>query len=172
VNLDKLYDQILARKESRESSTLTINTLASSASLILFVFFLNSDPQLIHRNLIIVLGILFPLVAIGFREINFYYIQAHDNTLLNAILFHDFDGTDKEKEEIKNAIQYKQSRRTKTFLLRFLVMIPVFGWVMVNDYFVGIIINIVLVLLIIAFTIKIKFGEPKNDIPSFLKDHI
>lgn len=167
MSYDKLYDQLLARKETRESSTLSLVTLASSASLILFIFFLNDEGE--HRVLINILGILFPLIAIIYREINFYYIQAHDNTVLNAILLKEFDGTDEQKKEIKNVIQYKKYRRLKKFLLRFLAVLPVLGWILVIDYTTGAIISFIIIMIIIAFSLDNKFKEPEDSVPSFLK---
>lgn len=138
MNLDKLYDQILARKETRESSTLTMVTMASSASLILFVFVMgeNIEDSLLHL-LIPILGILFPLVAIAYREISFYYIQAHDNTILNAILLKELKVTNEEKNEINNVIKYKNGTRAKKFLGRLLMGLPIFGWILYLDYLVG-----------------------------------
>lgn len=168
MNFDKLYDQLLARKESREIATLTMTTLASSASMILFIFFLQDDSP--YRNIVHVLGILFPLLAIGYREINFYYIQAHDNTVLNAILLKEFKGTKEEKKEVEGIIKYKKYRRLKKFLLRFLFTLPIFGWIMVFDYFVGFIINFIIVMIIFVFSLDPTFREPKDSLPSFLKN--
>jgi len=173
VNYDKLYDQILARKETRESSTLTMISITSSASLVLLVIFLQptsdqnqlSDSEIMQKFVVKILGILFPLIAILYREITYHYIQAHDNEVLNAILFKELSLNKEQKQKIEDSILYKEKRGIRLFLLRFLITLPALGWLLVSDPFIGGVISLIILMIIIAFSLRPRFSRPKINLP-------
>jgi len=178
VSYDKLYDQLLARKESRESSTLTMVAIASSASLLLFIFYVGNldkiTPDLILSNIIQIIGIVFPLLGIFYREITFRSIQAHDNTILNAILLRDVPDVSQHDIIRDVVIKYERYRTIRQILLYSLLMIPVLAWIFLYDYFIGGIIDFIIILLIISLPIPLQRSTkedrfPETELPDFLQ---
>ncbi|HSB49810.1 MAG TPA: hypothetical protein VLC72_00570 [Nitrosopumilaceae archaeon] len=86
---DKLFDFIVARSKTRETSTLTIATIAASASLILLALYFQPVIQTNenYSNLIRIMGILFPVIGIAYNEVTSRTIQDADQIWIrNKIL--------------------------------------------------------------------------------------
>jgi len=73
---DKTLDVLIARTNTRETSTLTIVTVAASASLILLGLYSQSSLQ--PSWIIVVLGMAFPILSLIYRTITYYTIQKDD----------------------------------------------------------------------------------------------
>ena len=174
MSYDKLYDMILARRETRTTTTLTMATIASSASLLLFIFYLQPENLDVKSKILIpILGIVFPLIGISYREITYKYIHKHDNTILNALLLKDVNFS--KRREIKyDVILYNKHRITRDFLLRLLFIFPIFGWVIISfDWIPGLILNILIIMFVFAVSLPSRIPEnkdfPETEIPDFLK---
>lgn len=172
-NYNKIYDQILARRETRATTTLTMVTIASSASLLLLIFYLDIDES-IKRSIeyIPIMGIAVPFLALIYREITYYYIHRNDNEILNAIALKDV--VEGEREFFKNSIiQYNKFRPAREFLLKLLFVFPLFGWFLNFDSFLGSIMIFITMLFIIGFSLNSRNPEknkfPESELPDFLK---
>ena len=73
---DKLFNLLVARTQTRETSALAVVIIAASTSLILLAFVCQPNGE--QRNLLAVVGILYPILGMSFREIAFRTIQNHD----------------------------------------------------------------------------------------------
>lgn len=72
----KLLDVLIARTQTRETSTLAISMIAASTSLILLAFVCQPNGE--QQNLLAGVGILYPILGMSFREIAMRTMQNHD----------------------------------------------------------------------------------------------
>ncbi len=89
---DKMFDYILTRSRTRESSTLTIATVASSASLLLIALYIqatveaeiNNHPNAFdkYKQGVGWVGVLFAGLGIAYREATALTIHQNDERWL------------------------------------------------------------------------------------------
>ena len=73
---DKLFNLLVARIQTRETSTLAITIIAASASLILLGFVCQVNEE--QRIPLVCIGIIYPILGILYREITYATIQKND----------------------------------------------------------------------------------------------
>ena len=93
---DAFFDYILARSRARESSTLTLATVAASISLVLFALYIQADIEpepneqaaifAKYKYWISCTGLLFALVGISYRAITAHTIHRWDQKLIEDYL--------------------------------------------------------------------------------------
>lgn len=123
---DKMFDYILARSRTRESSTLTVATVASSASLILLAlymqiitqpdFWLTQDQDILIKTA----GCIFIVLGIAYRDFTALTIHGDDEHWLrhqagitgNRVLGRTFDDI-------------------RSVLIRSLLLLPFLAWIYV-----------------------------------------
>ena len=116
---DKTLDVLIARTNTRETSTLTIVTVAASASLILLGLY--SQDSLQPSWIIVVLGMAFPILSLIYRTITYYTIQKDDyEEIRNRI-------PAKDHQIIKN----ENGKEGRTILYYSIVGLPILGWLLV-----------------------------------------
>jgi len=120
---DKLFDLLVARIQTRETSTLAIVIIAASTSLILLGFVCQIDVE--QRTPLVIIGILYPILGMSFREIAYRTIQNHD---LEQIKKHF------SAEEVKIVLggYHNLSRRIIFYLLFALLSLVL--WVLVSAF--------------------------------------
>lgn len=124
------FDYILARSRTRESSTLTIATVASSASLVLLALYIQAlvDVELNEdigislsfdkfKPLIQVTGITFAAVGILYRDVTIFAIHKADERTLQT----------------QTRPQPNTHDAPRSGILRALLVIPIIAWVYVMD---------------------------------------
>lgn len=143
-----MFDYILARSRTRESSTLTIATVASSASLILLVLYMQApsvtcsscQPTLLspYAFAIIYFGMVFAIVGILYREVTKYTIHGNDERWLKACAKkcskECLNLEDKEGRTIPNPLYYCDGSRLREGILRALLVIPIIAWSFIIDH--------------------------------------
>jgi len=117
---DRLFSLLVARTQTRETSTLAVVIIAASTSLILlgFVCLVNEG----QRNYIACIGILYPILGILYREIAYATLQNRDLKQIRKHL---------SAEEVDIVLdKYKKWYRKIIFYLLFAVL-PLGAWVFV-----------------------------------------
>ena len=116
---DKALDVLIARTNTRETSTLTIVTVAASASLILLGLY--SQDSLQPSWIIGGLGMAFPILGLIYRTITYYTIQKDDyDEIRNRI-------PSKDHKIIKN----ENGKEGRTILYYSIAGLPILGWLLV-----------------------------------------
>jgi len=124
---EKLFQFLTSRTQSRETVSLTIATITSSASLILIVLFFNVKQE--FPILAIILGILFPLMGLIYIQITYSGIHRHDHWWIRKIISENNDsGKDTEK-----ILRYEKHRKRRNVLIRLIISLPIFGWFFIID---------------------------------------
>jgi len=117
---DKIFDLLVSRTLTRETSTLTILTITASASLILIPLFYQIYQELNWAFGII--GILFPIFGLLYREVTYRTIQRDDYNEIRNIV------NDTKKNEI---IENKNGERRRKVLFYSISLFPVFIWIII-----------------------------------------
>lgn len=163
---DKLFHFLVSRLQNRESVSLALSTITSSASLILLSLALYR-PESISLPLIF-MGILFPLVALIYIEITYQGLHRHDHKWIKELIYEDkkWDSRSREKDEIKHDIlEFTKNRVLRIVLIRFLFLLPILGWLFILDwkldlgYYMGIYLTEITIGLLI---IRYNFDEIKD----------
>jgi len=117
---------MVARSQGRQTSTLAIASIASSASLVLFI--LNFQEPKPLEDSIFVLGVLFPLLGLAYYEIKQKTIQNSDfSWILKKI---DEQTPTAEKDKVKKIIRGPLHQSVATGICwRILLILPVLGWI-------------------------------------------
>lgn len=115
-----LFDYILSGVRTRESSTLVIATVASSASLVLLA--LNLDNSNTLFTLYAAAGFWFPIIGFVYREITINSIDHADHDDLNGIL------GKQRKTMRRNLWGVHIFSFTRGMTLRLLLLIPSMAW--------------------------------------------
>jgi len=120
VTKDKLFNLLVARTQTRETSTLAITIIAASASLVLLGFACQVVEE--DRIPLVIIGILYPTLGMVFREFIYQTIQKHDFEQIGKFLTND---------EMKIVLGgYPTWPRRVIFYLLFAV-IPIVAWVLI-----------------------------------------
>jgi len=117
---DKLFNLLVARTQTRETSTLAITVIAASASLILLGFVCPINVE--QRIPFVIMGIIYPILGMLYREYTYLTIQNSD---FEQIRRHFSD----EEEDIVRGGYSSLPRRVLFYLL--FVVIPIAGWVLI-----------------------------------------
>ena len=139
---DKLFQYLISRIQVRETSTLTVAAIASSASLILMGLF-GTESGLI--NAISLIGFLSPIIGFLYFEITFATQQSWDYDSIREII--DKEAT-QFKEDKRNKIIIGKNRTEvlpKQALWRILLALPVIGWFSLLSKDLNLIILIILI---------------------------
>ncbi|MFY3741358.1 MAG: hypothetical protein HMLIMOIP_001813 [Candidatus Nitrosomirales archaeon] len=133
------FDHKLQRSRTRESSTLTIATVASSASLLLLGLYLQvlCDEQCKNnvglRQMIIFTGILFALLGIAYRDVTAFTIHRDDECYLRIKMRY----CNKKKANLNEIRDGGNSHIVRAGSLHFLLIIPLWAWGVVLLYSSG-----------------------------------
>jgi hypothetical protein len=117
----KKFDYILARSRTRESSTLTIATVASSASLVLIALYIQAEVEDSegklekYKGLIQGMGLLFPIIGILYREVTARTHKKDEDFL-------------KEQALSWNDPLANTHDTRRTIILRILLLTPIPAW--------------------------------------------
>lgn len=117
---DKIFDLLVSRTLTRETSTLAIIIVSSSASLILLPLFCQSGSEL--KLLFGIMAITFPILGILFREVTYRTIQNDD---YNEI-----------RKRVKNPNDYeiirnKHGNKARRVLFYCIILLPITGWIII-----------------------------------------
>jgi len=117
---DRLFNLLVARTQTRETSTLAIVIIAASTSLVLLGFVCLANEG--QRNYIACIGILYPILGILFREIAYRTLQNNDLEHIRNYL---------STEEVDIVLGgYQNWHRRVIFYLLFAVL-PLVSWALV-----------------------------------------
>ncbi len=115
---DRLFNLLVARTQTRETSTLAVVIVAASTSLILLGFVCQENVE--QRNLLACVGILYPILGISFKEIVYRTIQKRDWEQIRKYF---------SPEEVKIVLGgYNNLPRRIIFYLLF-ALLPILLWV-------------------------------------------
>ena len=127
---EKLFQYLVSRVQVRESSTLTIASIASSASIILWGLYLSliySDIE-IDLEFARVVGIILPILGYAYFEISFTTQQRWDYDEITRMIKED---TPSDKQDDLKKIIFGQNRDLvipKMVIWRILLALPIIGW--------------------------------------------
>jgi len=122
---EKLFHYLIARIQNRENISMAVVAITSSASL---VFLSVLDFNAVDKTLPIeyfMLGILFPSVGITYFELTYRGIHSNDHKKIRQMIY-------KESSESEEILLDESYRKKRSFLMRFLFFIPIFGWIFVS----------------------------------------
>jgi len=163
---ENLFQYLLSRVQTRESSTLGLATIASSASLILFgiYFSFNIDEQI--KNVVWWLGLLLPIIGFTYFEVTFATQQSWDYKNILKQIKKDLKNV--SKEELKKIIlgENRVLVFPKEILWRILLALPIIGWVSSYDnqaYMLYAIIGAAVAIFLLILRIERKKSKLKFD---------
>ncbi len=117
---DRLFNLLVARTQTRETSTLAVVIIAASTSLILLGFVCPVNEE--QRNYMACIGIFYPILGVAYREIAYLTVQNRDLEQIRKYL---------SAEEVDIVLdRYKKWYRKIIFYLLFLAF-PLVAWVFV-----------------------------------------
>ena len=117
---DRLFNLLVARTQTRETSTLAVVIIAASTSLVLLGFLCLANEG--QRNYIAFIGILYTILGVLYREIAYATLQNRDYEQIKKHL---------NAEEVKIVLDgYPKWPRRFIFYLLFAVL-PIAAWVLV-----------------------------------------
>jgi len=117
---DKLFNLLVSRTLTRETSTLTISTVTASASLILIPLFCQVDQDLSWYFGII--GIIFPIFGLLYREATYRTIQKDDYDEIKKIA---------KDPKLIEIIDNKNGRVKRSILFYSISSLPVVAWIII-----------------------------------------
>jgi len=117
---EKIFDLLVSRTLTRETSTLMIITVTASASLILIPLFCQINQEFNWAFGII--GVLFPIFGLLYREVTYRTIQHDDYNEIRNIV------NDPKKNEI---IENKNGKGRRKVLFYLISLFPVFIWIVI-----------------------------------------
>jgi len=157
---EHLFNFLVVRSQARMTATLAIATIASSASMVLFILILQNPTSL--QNLqsenafifVLILGISFPLMGFAYYEITIQTIQSNDLAKIRELLYTITPNRTKEEiDEILLSRSYHQSLWTGV-IWRSMMALPILVWVSLPFDFS---LFVIIPMLLITGTIIIKF---------------
>jgi len=115
LTIEKMEEEasiIQSRLNSREASTLTFSTVASSASLLLFGLAAQPNFPIASYPLLFLVGILFPVLGFLYRELTIHTVDKNDYDRLPS--------------------QFRTNRTIwsslRGYIVRFFLLSPIFAW--------------------------------------------
>ena len=166
---EKLFQYLVSRVQVRESSTLTVAAIASSASIILLGLYFSpellSEQMTQERNIIFWVGILSPIIGFSYFEITFGTQQSWDYNRINKIIREE---TKLTKDEL-NKIIFGNNRALVIFkpcLWRILLSIPIISWLSLDinlGWFMLLIIMNGLAIFLLIYRIELNKDKVINE---------
>lgn len=161
MNEDRLLQFVLSRMETRTSVSNATTTVASSASLVLIALFFSLEMKDEFAPFMIILGIIFPLLAIVFIEISYKTIHRRDHDIVRRLV----------GKELETDVLITKWRNLRYALNRFFLVFPIFGWFFILDnilnlgYVLGIGLSLVAIGMIIGLTLddRTYINRLRND---------
>ena len=122
---EKVFNYLISRVSSRESASIAVISLASSASLIFLG--LTYEKHFLWEFFII--GISFPALAYAYNEITNRGLHQDDQKAINNLI----EKTDSErwKTKTKGIIINQNKRFRRKVLMRFGFLSPILGWFLI-----------------------------------------
>lgn len=117
---DKIFDLLVSRTLTRETSTLAILIVSASASLILLPLFCQSGSEL--KWLFGIMAIIFPILGILFREVTYRTIQEDDYNEIRKRVEDPNDYT---------IIRNKHGNKARRVLFYCIILLPITGWIII-----------------------------------------
>ena len=117
---DRLFNLLVARTQTRETSTLAITIIAASASLVLLGFACQVDEE--KRIPLVIMGMVYPILGMAFREITYQTIQNRDFDQIRNY----FTG---DEIDIVRGGYANWPRRVMFYLL--FALLPITAWVLI-----------------------------------------
>lgn len=174
-----MFDYVLARSRTRESSTLTIATVAASASLVLLVLFTQAKVGMCatceqelasaYTFVIVYFGMVFSITGILYREVTKYTVHSNDKKWLEACAKQCskecMNLTDKKGNPITNPLDYCDCSKVREGILRALLVIPIIAWslLLYHDYRDSTWSLVLLLMISIASTVYIVVASWRDD---------
>jgi len=118
---DRLFDYVLSRVRTRESSTLVIATVATSVSLVLFAVPL-TNTQALDPTVFRFMGIIFPLLGFAYREATILTIDQADFDDIHRML------NDTHLRLKAQSSTIKAFGQVRGIIFRTFLLIPVVAW--------------------------------------------
>jgi hypothetical protein len=127
---DKLFQYLVSRVQTRETSTHAIASISSSASLVLLGLFF-SDNFFGVDDTVFWIGTLAPIFGLLYFEFTFATQQTWDYSEINKIIFKE---SKRDKVELGKIIYGRNKIFTypKGLLWRILLILPFIGWISVG----------------------------------------
>lgn len=166
---DKLFNFLVSRVQSREAVSLSLATITSSASLILIAIFFTIEQEI--QSLTIILGILFPFIALMYIETTYRGVHVYDHEWIRKLIAeeHIHDKKNRHVKETEDILLYTKNRILKIILVRLVFALPIFGWFFIIDhilnanYLFGIITSIISLGVIYALYSKKEIKDLSED---------
>lgn len=161
---DRLFNYLSARVSSRESASLSLVGIASSASLVLLGLVFEKITTAYWEFFSI--GIVFPSLAFAYNEITNRGLHKDDQKVINDLI----KNIDEQKweKETKDIVINKKYRLLRLGLMRFCLLSPALGWLLTLPiYFqldptpkiitdILIVADVILISFLISYSNKIK----------------
>ena len=125
---DKLFQFLVSRVNVRETSTLTVASITSSASVILWGLYLQLFDKYVDLEFVRVFGIILPILGYAYFETTFATQQRWDFDEINKMIKND---TEPDKyDNLKKIIggQNKNFVLPKIIIWKILLVLPIIGW--------------------------------------------
>lgn len=157
---ENLLNALVSRVASRETASIALITISSTASLVLLGYVIDFKDQ---YGWISVLGILFPIIAFAYDEVTRLTIQKSDQKWIRKIVKCD-ENTTENSEEILN---YTKQRTTRYVLARIILSIPLIGWIIFISINYGVeyacwYIGLGIILIIVTIVCLSQAGKPEK----------
>ena len=121
---EKVFNYLISRVSNRESASIAVISLASSASLI----FLGLTSENFHWEFFVI-GVSFPALAFAYNELTNRYLHQDDQNAINDLIekTNPWEWENKTKKIIINENQ----RFLRRILMRYAFLSPILGWFLV-----------------------------------------
>ena len=164
---ENLFNYLVSRVHTRETSTLSVAAIASTASLILLALYFSATITDDEKNVIWWLGIILPIIGFAYFEMTFATQQSWDYDNITKLIKKNND----IKEQEINRIIFGEKRSLvlpKEIIWRVLLVLPIIGWLSLYEnqkYILEIVVVIVVIIGLLVLRIELK----KNKIDKVLK---
>ena len=98
---ENLFNYLVSRVQTRETSTLSVAAIASSASLILFALYFSDTISYDAKNVIWWLGLLLPILGFAYFEVTFATQQSWDYDNITKLIKKNNDMSEQEINDYK-----------------------------------------------------------------------
>lgn len=119
---DKSFDYLLTGIRTRETSTLVIATVTSSASLVLLGI---GDISLLPPPFLVLAGIVIPILGVLYRELTNLTVDQEDRAKILWLL------SKAEREFVSINRSNQRAADMRGFILRTLLLFPSWLWILI-----------------------------------------
>ena len=129
---DKLFQYLVSRVQTRETSTHAVASIASSTSLVLFGLFFSFTLPMPDKDIMKWIGIVSPIIGFAYFEITFATQQSWDYNKITKIIKKDYP--EYQQDEINKIIFGEKDNFAipKMMLWRILLILPFIGWMSIG----------------------------------------